>query len=48
MKPAIPLGKQNLTPIKDSDELIIAIKKFAFQNKESEKRTTLLALPTTN
>ena len=44
MKSTTTLGKQNLTPIKDSDELIIAIKKFAFQNKESEKRATQLSI----
>jgi signal transduction histidine kinase len=44
MKPVTNSSKQNLTGIKDSDELILAIKKFAFQNKASEKRASQLII----
>jgi len=44
MKSTTMVDKQNFTLIKDSDELIIAIKKFAFQNQESEKRATQLSI----
>jgi len=47
MKPTTNIGKQNLPSIKNSDELIIAIKQFAFQNKQSEKRATLLSIANT-
>jgi hypothetical protein len=44
MKPITNSSKQNLAGINDSDELILAIKRFAFQNKASEKRASQLTL----
>lgn len=44
MKPTTNYSKQNSASINDSDALIIAIKKFATQNKASEKRATQLSI----